>query len=300
MVFVSTSRNLVLQCALKLCLQSMNPVLANSQAPDFLYKIQYGDDIRRVTIASLPNGGECFAALQSHVSSTFNIVSLKLTYVDTDGDKVTIASDSELREARREVGRSLKFNVVAAVIVPQPTPSAPPIYTVASQPTPSAPPMQAAAPPPPPPPPPQPSVQQQRQVFAPIGAQFPPTTPTPCMAPPPMYPRLDFGGPTLNISNPFNVTPMMPPVPSPAPLLFGGLQCPRRHTMHMTMLHEGAYRRGWQCDSCRRHGAITEARYCCPMCTYDLCLACSTRSHQLPVPSAPHDEMRPSTRTYRF
>jgi hypothetical protein len=50
----------------------------------------------------------------------------KITYVDNDGDKVTVSSNAELIEARREMGRNLKFIIE---LPPSPTATAHPTTT---------------------------------------------------------------------------------------------------------------------------------------------------------------------------
>jgi hypothetical protein len=60
-----------------------------------------GKDVRRFRMEDLPEASDGFTALNLFLSSSFPPLSYTIKYKDDEGDLVTIASDSELKEALR-------------------------------------------------------------------------------------------------------------------------------------------------------------------------------------------------------
>eukprot|EP00456_Euglypha_rotunda_P006049 TRINITY_DN1102_c0_g1_i16.p1 TRINITY_DN1102_c0_g1~~TRINITY_DN1102_c0_g1_i16.p1 ORF type:complete len:227 (-),score=53.66 TRINITY_DN1102_c0_g1_i16:21-701(-) len=60
-----------------------------------------GKDVRRFRMEDLPEASDSFAALNLFLSSSLPSLSYTIKYKDDEGDLVTIASDSELKEALR-------------------------------------------------------------------------------------------------------------------------------------------------------------------------------------------------------
>eukprot|EP01108_Squamamoeba_japonica_P000499 TRINITY_DN1168_c0_g1_i1.p1 TRINITY_DN1168_c0_g1~~TRINITY_DN1168_c0_g1_i1.p1 ORF type:complete len:378 (+),score=195.54 TRINITY_DN1168_c0_g1_i1:152-1285(+) len=87
-----------------------------------IIKLCHGDDTRRVALSAVS-----FAELSATARARFSLAdSFKLTYVDEDGDAITVASDAELAECvRSHAGRVPKLTVNGAVkAAPAPAPAA--------------------------------------------------------------------------------------------------------------------------------------------------------------------------------
>jgi len=75
-----------------------------------------GKDVRRFRLEDLPEASDSFTALNLFLTSSFPSISYSIKYKDDEGDLVTIASDSELKEALRltEPGKCPRLYFVPA------------------------------------------------------------------------------------------------------------------------------------------------------------------------------------------
>ncbi len=64
----------------------------------------------------------------------------------------------------------------------------------------------------------------------------------------------------------------------------GGGFCPARHPLEHATYSSGVYQTGWRCDCCCASGKPKTPRWCCRICTFDVCTAC--RPVVAPVASA--------------
>ncbi|EDQ92445.1 uncharacterized protein MONBRDRAFT_35516 [Monosiga brevicollis MX1] len=73
-------------------------------------KFRWQDSVRRLHFERLPDIQELVAQLEAVTKASAD----QITYVDSDGDRVTIDTTIELREARRELGQKLVLDVTFA------------------------------------------------------------------------------------------------------------------------------------------------------------------------------------------
>lgn len=65
-------------------------------------KVKFGEDTRRLNLERTPN----YVELVSLLRNLFNLNNFLIKYEDDDGDKVTITSDLELKEALNVANKS--------------------------------------------------------------------------------------------------------------------------------------------------------------------------------------------------
>jgi hypothetical protein len=87
-------------------------------------KLQLNDEIRRISL----NAPLSLRAIQLRAADLFgvaDVATIRFTYVDSDGDAITVGSDGDLSEAIAHFhGKPIKFNVVvSAVSATQPKPT---------------------------------------------------------------------------------------------------------------------------------------------------------------------------------
>jgi len=92
-----------------------------------IVKIQYGDDLRRVVVASLS-----LFDLRALCTKSFGILNAQLKYIDPDGDKVSIVEEEDLQEALRLAGPNSPLRVL--VLDGRSTPPNPPAPTLPTPP----------------------------------------------------------------------------------------------------------------------------------------------------------------------
>src|SRR5215213_3676207 len=71
-------------------------------------KVTYGSIVRRLTISSTTTWSE----LENQLHNLFNIpqeIPIAVTYIDEDGDVITLSSDIELQEALSNNANTIKF-----------------------------------------------------------------------------------------------------------------------------------------------------------------------------------------------
>lgn len=75
-----------------------------------IVKLAFGGDTRRLPAATATS----ISAVHAHAAALFGVAAPVLTYVDEDGDAITITTDAELTAALSEAGKALKITVKLA------------------------------------------------------------------------------------------------------------------------------------------------------------------------------------------